>query len=83
MSNAKKAKVLGMPLGTASNRLRKIILFDLVQQLELDSCFRCGEKIDGVENLSIEHKVSWQMSDNPVRLFFFFFLIWTTLLFRI
>jgi len=55
-SNA--SKVLGMPIGTASNRLRKMILFDLVQRLRLDDCYRCGKKITDVKNLSIEHKTS-------------------------
>lgn len=51
--------VSGMPLGTAAGRLRKQILFELARRLNLDTCFRCGNQIDSVDELSIDHKVSW------------------------
>ena len=66
-SNKKKSQQLGMPHGTASNRLRKRILFHLIQQLGQDVCFQCGEKIDNVDHLSIEHKIPWL--DNDLALF--------------
>lgn len=59
MGNDKKRQQLGMAIGTASARLRKMILFDLVRRLGLDVCFRCGKLIEAVENLSIEHKQPW------------------------
>ena len=43
--NKIKAVQLNMPFGTASARLRKMLLFSLVQQLGKDACFQCGEKI--------------------------------------
>jgi len=58
-SNKKKSDFLGMPHGTASNRLKKKIMFSLIQRLEEDKCFRCGGKIEVVEDLSVEHKKSW------------------------
>jgi hypothetical protein len=58
-SNKKKSKFLGMPYGTASGRLRKKILFNLVQETERDVCFRCGEKIKSADEISIEHKKPW------------------------
>ena len=70
LSNKKKAKILGMPIGTASNRLRKKILFSLVQQTEQDICFRCDQKIERIKELSIEHKIPWLNSENPIELFF-------------
>lgn len=66
-SNKKKYEQLGMPLGTAQNRLKKLILFALIQDACLDNCFQCGKKIKKVQDLSIEHKVPWL--DNDVKLF--------------
>lgn len=57
--NKPKNDFLGMPLGTASNRLRKNILFQCVQRLGEDACFKCGDKIETVDDLSIEHKLPW------------------------
>ena len=69
-SNLKKDKQLGMSHGKASNQLRKMILFKLVQRLGEDICYRCGEKIDTVNNFSIEHRSDWLDSKDPVGLFF-------------
>lgn len=69
-NNAKKDSQLRMSNGKASAILRKIILFSLIQKLKEDTCFRCGEQIEKVEDLSIEHKVPWLDSGDPVTLFF-------------
>lgn len=69
-SNIKKAEQLGMPYGTASNILKKNLLFYFAQRENLDICYRCKEKIEKVEDLSIEHKKPWLDSDNPKELFF-------------
>jgi hypothetical protein len=50
-----------MPHGTAANRLRKIILFHLLSKHNENICFRCREPIKDAEELSIEHKKSWQI----------------------
>ncbi len=68
--NKRKTKQLGMPHGTASNKLRKVLLFSLVQQVGLDNCYRCREKIENIDTLSIEHKVPWLDSEDPVGTFF-------------
>jgi len=65
-----KDKLLGMPHGTASNRLRKMILWRMVQELGEDNCFRCGQQIKDVDDLSIEHKEPWQSADDPRAVFF-------------
>jgi hypothetical protein len=57
--NRRKQEQLGMPLGTASARLRRLILFRLVQRLGEDVCYRCGRAIETVAELSIEHKKPW------------------------
>ncbi len=53
------ALALGMSLGTAINRLRRMVLFDTVRRLGEDSCFRCGEQIKSVLEFSIDHKEPW------------------------
>ena len=57
------ADQLGMPHGTASNRLRKNILFSLVKELEKDTCYKCGDVILSVEEFSIEHVLPWEGRD--------------------
>lgn len=59
-----------MPIGTATARLRKSLLFEFAKRLELDTCYRCGEKIQNIEEFSIEHIRSWQWSNDPVQMFF-------------
>ena len=66
----KKKKQLGMNPSTAANRLRKMIMFELVKQVGLDRCYRCGEAIKNVEDLSIEHKIPWLDSSDPIKLYF-------------
>ena len=69
-SKKKKREQLGMDNSTASHKLRKLILFSLVQQTNQDICFRCQTKIETVEDISIEHKIPWLDSSNPVSIFF-------------
>lgn len=61
---AQKAEQLGMPFGTANAKLRKMILFNLVQRFGLDVCYRCGGKIETIETFTIEHKKAW-LNVNP------------------
>ena len=70
MSNEEKTRALGMNFGTASSRLRKLILFDFMQRLDLDECFQCGKQIEDVDDLSIEHKRPWQPTNDPKDTFF-------------
>jgi hypothetical protein len=63
MSNQKKNDTLGMPYGTASNRLRKILLFECLKRHSENVCFRCDQEILKVEELSIEHKKPWEGLD--------------------
>ena len=59
-SGARKSAFLGMPHGTAGNRLRKLILFDLLRRHGEKVCFKCAEVIETPEQLSIEHKEPWE-----------------------
>jgi len=62
-SHLKKAELLGMPFGTACGRLRKIVLFSLLQRHHENICFKCACPIESAEELSIEHKKPWQNAD--------------------
>ena len=70
MSNAKKARLLGMPFGTASHRLRKAVLFGILQETERNVCFRCDQAIATIDDLSMEHKQAWQSAPDPQAAFF-------------
>lgn len=72
MSNSKLKKTaqLGVNISTASGVLRKQIMFHLAQKCGLDTCFKCGKKIADVDDFTIEHKIPWLDSEDPVKLFF-------------
>ena len=57
---ARKSASLGMPHGTACNRLRKMVLFDVLRRHRENVCFKCEELIETAEELSIEHKEPWE-----------------------
>ncbi len=59
----KKSAQLGMPIGTASNRLKKAIFFQLVREAGKNKCFRCQDSINAAEDLSIDHKTAWLDTD--------------------
>lgn len=59
--------LLGMSWGTANNRLRKMVLFSLIQRCGEDFCIRCGSQIESIDDLSIEHIKPWR--GNNVELF--------------
>jgi hypothetical protein len=59
-SNARKSAFLGMPHGTAAGRLRKIVLFHLLQKHDENVCFRCSQRIETADELTIEHKQPWE-----------------------
>lgn len=54
-----------MPYGTASARLRKSIMFLLAQKSGMDTCCRCHEPIESVDDFSIEHLEPWESSNRP------------------
>ena len=62
--NERIAQQLGMPHGTAANKLRKNILFHLLVRLQENACFKCGEQILSANDLSIEHKQPWEGRDS-------------------
>ena len=60
---------LGMNYSTAQNRLKKDILFKYIKAAGDNFCYRCGKEIH-LESLSVEHKVPWLHTENPIENFF-------------
>lgn len=57
--SAEKSRQLGMPLGTAQGRLRKIVLFSLLARVGENICYRCKNLIESSDELSMEHRQPW------------------------
>jgi hypothetical protein len=45
---ARKSAFLGIAHGTATNRLRKMVMFSLLEKHGENICFKCSEKIKTV-----------------------------------
>lgn len=58
-ANKRKSEFLGVNVSTAQAKLRKSIIFKLVVELAQDICFQCNERIENIDELSIEHKKPW------------------------
>jgi len=61
-----KSKQLGIPFGTATNRLRKLVLFGLLKKYKENYCYRCGGEIVSSDELSMEHKKAWLHIDSKL-----------------
>lgn len=68
MSKERKQKQLGMNPGTASHRLIKDILFTFIQEKGI-KCYQCNKSMTR-NDFSIEHKIPWLDSENPIELYF-------------
>ena len=65
----KKREQLGMNPSTASGRLVKDVLWKLIVETEQNMCYACSEEMTR-ETFSVEHKVPWLDSEDPVGLYF-------------
>lgn len=65
----KKSEALGLNYSTATNALRKQIIWHLAGILGLLTCHQCGQEVE-LEQFSIEHKVAWMQTDDPKASFF-------------
>lgn len=65
-SNETKKNFLGMPIGTASGRLKKKVMLYLLQKLGENKCYRCNKEIETPEELSVEHKKYWLHIDKKL-----------------
>ena len=61
-----KTKQLGMNPGTASNRLKKNLLFEFAKRLDMHWCYQCAAEIKDSDDFSIEHKTPWLHSEDPL-----------------
>jgi hypothetical protein len=58
----KKSTQLGMPFGTAQNRLKRKLLFFYIRANGKNYCFRCNQPMDEA-TYSIDHIEDWQDND--------------------
>lgn len=65
-----KSSQLGINFSTASNRLRRNVMFHLLCKTGENTCHRCGKKIEIVDDLSIDHKQDWMYAKNAKELFY-------------
>ena len=70
LDNAGKAKLLGIPFGTANARLRKALLFQFAGLLGKLNCYRCSKPIESIDDFSIEHKKAWAQADDSIQAFY-------------
>ena len=59
-----------MDPGTASNRLKVHLMYELAKRLDMHWCYQCGAEIEFSKDISIEHKTPWLHSEDPKGLFF-------------
>lgn len=52
--------LLGMPAGRAQYKLSRMVLFRQLQKHSENICSRCGQEIQSVNDLSIEHLKPWE-----------------------
>ncbi len=64
-----KSVKLGMSYSKAAHRLRRKILFTLAKRCGMTKCYRCDEEITDEVSLSVEHKIGWQYSEDPIKMF--------------
>jgi len=64
-----KCEQLGIAHSVACQRLRKILLFDMAQRLNLTKCYRCGKEIADINDFTVDHIVPWRDSHDPLGVF--------------
>lgn len=57
--NEKKSQQLGMPIGTATSKLRLKVIFDLLKHFNYNFCHKCEKEIISSEDLSLTHLKHW------------------------
>ena len=67
---AKKTKQLRMNPSTASNRLKKLLLYSFAKRLKVNWCYQCGAEIKYASKMTVEHKMPWLDSNDPAGNFF-------------
>ena len=62
-AHERRAKALGMHFSTASAKLKRLIMFSLIQETGRDICFVCNKPIEKEDDFSIEHMLPWESRD--------------------
>lgn len=62
--------LLGDKLSNAKSRLNKLLMFELAKRCNMETCYRCGVKIENFEQFTIDHKESWLFSDESAKMFY-------------
>lgn len=65
----KKQQQLGINPSTASGKLVRDILYKFILELDLNNCYHCKLPMTR-ETFSIEHKIPWLDSEDPIKLYF-------------
>lgn len=65
-----KTKLLGHEPSKLRITIRNHLVYHLWLKLHPNECHQCSEPMDTIHNMSIEHKVPWLYSEDPVRLHF-------------
>lgn len=60
-----KERQLGIKLGTANHRLRKSVMWKLIQETNRTNCFRCSKPLT-LSTFSIDHVVPWRGNDTAL-----------------
>jgi hypothetical protein len=63
-------ETFGMHQGSVQWKLYKQIMFHQSVRLNENICYRCGKRIDNMDECSVEHKEPWLGSKNPIKLYF-------------
>ncbi len=62
--------MLGDKLSTAKSRLNKLLMFELANKCDMETCYRCGVEIERFEEFTINQKESWLLSDESTKMFY-------------
>lgn len=54
---------LGIAWSTARSRLHKNIMFSLLKELNNNFCYRCGQKIENIDDFSVDHIIDWRYKE--------------------
>lgn len=68
--NDQKSAKLGMDMSQARNLLKKQVYLMLIRKSGLDTCYRCGDRLIDINDISIEHTTDYNRSADPLKEFF-------------
>jgi hypothetical protein len=63
--NKNRQQKLGAQRKNLTCTLTRKLLFKVLQQTNLNICWVCKEKIETLQDFSLDHRVEWGSSENP------------------